>query len=143
MSSGQFEITVNLTNEKVQFTGVSSSNPEQPIKFDFAPPIGDGQGYAGLELLLMSFAGCAAATIVYLLRNMGKEISGFRVDASGVRRNQPPIKIEKIFIEFILKSKDAEAADVEKAIQLAKDSFSPVWQMLKNNVEVTTDYKIY
>jgi putative redox protein len=32
--------------------------------------------------------------------------------------------------------------DIEKAIQLAEDSVCPVWQMVKNNVEVTTEYKI-
>jgi len=48
------EVTVRLTNQKVQFTGVSNANPEQPITFDYKPPIGDGLGYNGLELLLMS-----------------------------------------------------------------------------------------
>jgi len=141
MNNGQIEITVNLTNQKVQFTGVSGSNPERPIKFDFTPPIGDGDGYAGLELLLMSFAGCAATTIVFILRRMGKDISGFTVNAKGIKQNQPP-KLEKIFFEFILNSSDTEAADIEKTINLAEESFSPVWQVLKNSVEVTTEYKI-
>ena len=142
MNSGQFEITVNLTNQKVQFTGVSNFNPERPIKFDFNSPIGDGDGYAGLELLLMSFTGCVATTIVYLLRKMGKDISGFRVNARGVKRDQSPMKIERIFLEFIVNSKDTEMVDIQKSIQLAKESLSPVWQMLKNNVEVTTECKI-
>lgn len=142
MNDGQSEITVILTNHKVQFTGVSRSNPDSPITFDFKPPIGDGQGYTGLELLLMSFAGCSATTIVYLLRKMGKNISGLSVNANGIRRDQPPIKFQKIILEFILNSKDTEDADIQKAIQLAEESVCPVWQMVKNNVEVITEYKI-
>ena len=139
----QFEqVTVNLTNDKVQFTGISSSNPTQPIAFDFKPPVGDGQGYNGLELLLMSFAGCSGTAIVYLLRKMRKDISGMTVNAKGLRRDQPPIKFEKIFIEFILNSKDAKDVDIQKAIQLAEESVCPVWQMIKNNVEVIPEYKI-
>ena len=136
------EVTVNLTNQKVQFTGISKSNLDRPIAFDFKPPIGDGQGYNGLELLLMSFAGCSGTAIAYLLRKMGKSISGLKVNAKGIRRDQPPIKFERVFLEFILNSKDTKDADIQKAIQLAEDSVCPVWQMVKNNVEVSTEYKI-
>ncbi len=141
MNDGQFKVAVSLINQKVQFKGVSMSNSERPIQFDFSPPIGDGDGYAGLELLLMSFAGCVATTIVHLLRKMGKDISGFKVNARGVRTAQPPLKLESIFLEFNISSGDVQDADIEKAILLAKESFSPVWQMLKDNVEVTTEYK--
>ena len=118
MNNDQLEVTVNLINQKVQFTGVSKSNPDCPITFDYKPPIGDGQGYTGLKLLLMSFSGCIATTILYLLRKMGKNISGFKVNAKGTRRDQPPIKFQKIFFEFIINSQDTEEADIQKAIQL-------------------------
>ena len=134
------QVTVHLTNKKVQFTGMSKSNPDRPIAFDYKPPLGDGQGYNGLELLLMSLSGCSATAIVYLLRKMGKDISG--LNAKGVRRDQPPIKFEKIFLKFIVNSKDTTDADILKAIQLAEGSVCPVWQMVKGNVEVKADYKI-
>jgi putative redox protein len=142
MSELKEEVTVQLINQKVQFTGVSNANPEQPITFDYKPPIGDGMGYNGLELLLMSFSGCSATAIVYLLRKMSKTVSGLEVNAKGIRREQPPIKFEKILIEFILSSKDTKDADIQKAIQLAEESVCPVWQMIKKNVEVVTEYKI-
>jgi putative redox protein len=121
---------------------LSKSNPDHPIPFDYKPPIGDGKGYNGLELLLMSFSGCSATAIVFLLRKMGKTVSGLEVNAKGVRREQPPVKFEKIFLEFILNSKDTKDADIRKAIQLAEQSVCPVWQMIKNNVEVVPEYKI-
>ena len=136
------EVTVDLTNQKVQFTGVSKANPDKPIAFDYKPPLGDGQGYNGLELLLMSFAGCSGTAIAFLLRKMGKSISGLKVKANGLRREQPPIKFEKIFLEFHVTSQDAKDTDMQRAIQLAEQSVCPVWQMLKNNVDVTTEYKI-
>jgi putative redox protein len=136
------EVSVNLTNDKVLFTGISKSNPSRPVNFDFRPPIGDGQGYNGLELLLMSLAGCSGTTIVYLLRGTGKSLSDFRVNAKGLRRDQPPIKFEKIFLEFVMSSGEIRDADIKKAIQLAEASLCPVWQMVKNNVEITAEYKI-
>ncbi len=141
--AGQFEeVTVHLTNHKVQFTGMSKANPDHPIAFDYKPPIGDGQGYNGLELLLMSLSGCSATAIAFLLRKMGKNIAGLEVNARGLRRDQPPIKFEKIFLEFIVNSKDIKDADILKAIQLAEGSVCPVWQMVKGNVEVKAGYKI-
>jgi putative redox protein len=136
------EVTVSLTNDKVQFTGVSKSNPDRPIAFDYKAPIGDGQGYNGLELLLMSLAGCSSTAVVYLLRKMGKTVSGMKVNVKGIRRSQPPIKFEKIVLEFILNSKDAKDADIQKAIQLAEESICPVWQMVKNNAEILSEYKL-
>jgi putative redox protein len=142
MSELKEKVTVRLINKKVQFTGVSNANPGQPITFDYKPPLGDGMGFNGLELLLMSFSGCSATAIVYLLRKMGKTVSGFEVNAKGIRREQPPIKFEKIIIEYILNSKDTKDADIQKAIKLAEESVCPVWQMIKNNVEVVPEYKI-
>jgi putative redox protein len=136
------EVTVELTNEKVRFAGVSTSNPDRPIVFDYKPPIGDGQGYNGLELLLISFAGCSGTAIAFLLRKMGKTVSRLKVQAKGLRREQPPIKFEKISLEFIVDSGDAQDKDIQRAIRLAEESVCPVWQMIKNNVEVTTGYKI-
>ena len=70
MSELKEKVTIRLINQKVQFTGVSNANPEQPITFDYKPPIGDGLGYNGLELLLMSLAGCSGTTILYLLSRL-------------------------------------------------------------------------
>jgi putative redox protein len=142
MSELEERVAVRLTSQKVKFTGVSDGNPDQPITFDYKPPIGDGAGYNGLELLLMSLSGCSATAIVYLLRKMGKTVSGLEVNAKGIRREQPPIKFEKIYLEFILNSKDIKDIDIQKAIQLAEQSVCPVWQMIKNNVEVVPEYKI-
>ena len=136
----QLEITVDLTNQKVQFTGVAGSNAA--IAIDYTPPLGDGQGYMPLELLLISLAACSGATVATLLRRMRKNISGLKVKAKGLRREVHPTSFHTIFLEFMLNSEDAAAADIQKAIQLSEESYCPVWAMLKNNVEITYEYKI-
>jgi len=142
MSEQQEEVRVRLTNEKVQFTGVSTGNPDRAIPFDYKPPIGDGQGFNGLELLLMSLSGCSATAVAYLLRRMGKTVSGLEVHARGIKSEKPPIKFEKIMLEFGLSSCDTKESDLQRAIQLAEQSVCPVWQMIKNNVEVVVEHKI-
>ena len=133
-------VSAELINDKVQFQGKARTN--QPIICDYAPPLGDGLGYTGLELFLVSLADCSGSTVVSLLRKMRKDVSGFRVNAQGVRREEHPTYFEKITLEFILDSRDAAEADLQKAIRLSEEKFCPVWAMIKNNVEVATRFKI-
>ncbi len=136
----QLEANVALLNDKVQFIGTSGDNPA--VRFDYTPPIGDGQGYTSLQLLLMSLASCSGTSVVVLLRKMRKTVSGFAVNAKGVRRDQHPTSFREISLEFVLTSADAVEEDLRKAIRMSEESFCPVWAMLKNNVEITTTCKI-
>jgi len=136
----QLEVTVNSTNQKLGYTGVLRSHP--PIPIDYIPPLGDGQGYTPLELVLMSLAACSGGTVAFLLRKMGKNISGVKVNAKGIRREQHPTSFQRIILEFILTSEDTKDSDIQKAIQLSEESVCPVWAMLKNNVDIVPEYKI-
>ena len=90
----------------------------------------------------MSLTVCSASTIVYLLRKMRKAVTGFEVHAKGIRREQHPTSFQRISLEFTLHSPDAEDVDMQNAIQLAENTYCPVWAMLKGNVEVATQYCI-
>lgn len=136
----QLEVTVNSTNQKLGYTGVLRSLP--PITMDYIPPLGDGQGYMPLELVLMSLAACSGGTVAFLLRKMGKNVSGLKVNAKGIRREQHPTSFQRIFLKFILTSEDTKDSDIQKAIQLSEESACPVWAMLKNNVEIVPEYNI-
>ena len=136
----QLEVSVDLTNQKVQFNGVTRSNPA--ITIDCMPPLGDGQGYTPLELLLISLASCSGTTIVTLLRRMRKNVSGLKVKAKGIRREQNPTSFQKIILEYVISSEDVQSSEVEKAIKLTEETYCPVWTMLKNNVEVITEFRI-
>ena len=134
------EVELSLVNQKLHFIGKCGSNA--PIDMDYVPPLGDGLGYTGLELFLLSLAGCSGSTVLALLRRMKKTVSGFEVKAKGVRRDRHPTSFEKITLEFIVKSNNANDADIENAIKLSEETFCPVWAMVKNNVDIDTVFKI-
>ncbi len=133
-------VTVDLVNEKVRFSGSARDLPV--VNADYFPPLGDGQGYTGLELLLLSLAACSATAIVPLLRRMNKTVAAFHVNASGTRRTQHPTSFERIAIEFVLTSPDAVPADLQKVARMAEESICPVWAMLKGNVEIVPSFKV-
>jgi putative redox protein len=136
----QLEAVVELINQKVKFKGIADS--KDPIIIDYIPPVGDGDGYTSLELLLLSFSSCSATSVLSLLRKMKKNIAAFKVKANGIRRETHPLSFEKINLEFIINSSDATETDVHKAIQLSEETYCPVWAMLKNNVEIKTNCQI-
>jgi len=140
MEKGHFGVTLNLTNQKVHFTGVSRDNQDKPVNFDYVPPHGDGDGFKGLELLLMSFSGCVSTGIVFLLRRMGKNILAYKMNAIGIRNDQP-LCLKKICFEIIIESNDITDEDIQAVLKQAGE-ISPVWLTLKNSVEVEAEYKI-
>ena len=130
----QIKVSMELVGEKLKFLGTSEDNPSRPVSVDYAPPLGDGEGFLGLEMLLLSFAGCVSTAIVFLLRRMGKTVKGYRMNAAGTRR-EAPLSLQSIDFEITVASPDI-ADEVEAAILKAQE-ISPVWLAIKGNVDVT------
>lgn len=134
------EIKLELINEKVKFLGVSSTNQDYPITMDYLPPLGDGQGFLGLELLVMSFAGCVSTAVVALLRKTGKTVEGYKMSLKGYKR-ESPLSLEKIEFEITVTSQDITDENILGVLKTA-ETISPVWMAIKNNVDVTYQYQI-
>ena len=133
-------MTVELVNDKVRFSGSTRGLP--PVSADYFPPLGDGQGYTGLELLLLSLAVCSGTAILPLLRRMGKTVAGLKVSAAGKRRDRHPTSFERIDIEFLLASPDAVLADLQKAVAMAEGTICPVWAMLKGSCDIVPALRV-
>jgi len=138
--SKEMAVSLDLLNEKLHFEGNVRGN--DPISIDYISPLGDNLGYTSLELLLLSLASCIGSSILVILRKMNKTIIGMDVIAKGIRREAAPTSFKSIAIVLNLKSKDVTTADLDKAIQLSRESFCPVWSMLKGNVDLEVNYKI-
>jgi putative redox protein len=138
--SEKVEASVRLIDNKVKFSATANDNPE--IILDYVPPIGTGKGYMPLQLFLISFSSCAAATVVALLRKFGKHIDGMKVDVSGTRHEQHPTSFDKILLKFEFISDDLTEEDAQNAIAKSEEKYCPVWTMIKGNVEVDTEIVI-
>ncbi len=140
MSLPPVEIQMELINQKVKFTGISNTNQETPVTIDYLPPLGDGEGFLGLELLVMSFAGCVSTGIVGLLRRMNKTDFAYKMNIIGIKKEQP-LSLEKINFTVIVESKDVSDDELQNVIKKAEE-ISPVWIAIRNNVEVDWQYRI-
>jgi putative redox protein len=141
MNENDLEASVHLINQKAKFA--CRVDGKEPIIVDYIPPLGDGEGYTSLELLLLSLASCFGSTVKFLIHgHLKKPVNGVQVKVSGTRRNEHPTCFESIRLHLELQVSDIEPEALEKTIQFAKDTMCPVWAMLKNNVEISTDYTI-
>jgi putative redox protein len=132
----ELNISLNLINNKVLFEGIARDN--NPVLMDYHAPLGDDNGYTGLELLLVSLCGCSATAIVPVLRKMNMTVNGFSVKAKGVRKETHPTVLTDITLDFILNSPNAELQNFEKAVKLAEDTYCPVWAMIKGSTNIST-----
>jgi len=134
MGLAPVKINLQLVDDKVKFIGQSETNPDRPITFDYVPPLGSGDGYAGIELLTMSFAGCVSTAIVGLLKRQGKKVESYKMEITG-HKSETPLSLESI--EFSATVSAAETTDQELAqiLDLA-EKISPVWMAIKGNVMV-------
>lgn len=138
MADNELFVNLRLVNDKVQFKAASNLRPEKEITLDYVPPLGDGEGFLGLEMLLMSFVGCVSTAVVALLKRMGYLTAGYRMRAEAIR-TENPVALKKINAEFTLDAK-VRQEDADRVIQMASN-ISPVWLVMKGNVEISLMYK--
>jgi putative redox protein len=140
MNANILETNTTLTDEKVRFSGSARNIPA--VTMDYFPPLGEGEGYTGLEMLLLSLSGCSSTAVTVLLRKMNKTVKDLSVHASGTRQETAPYGFTCITLDFTLVSPDATESDLEKAIQIAESSMCPVWALLKGNVKIVVTKKV-
>jgi putative redox protein len=112
------------------------------VALDFAPEGEAIAGFAPMELLLTSLAGCSGQVTVGLLKRMGQEVKDLTVRARGVKKEIHPAVFNSIELEFEFRGGKLDAASVEKAMGLSEDRYCPVWAMVKAAAPVKASYRI-
>lgn len=136
--NGDFNIALSLIDDKVKFQCVSEAHPDQPLILDYIPPLGTGQGIAGLEALTCSFAGCVSTAVVALLRRAGARIVSFKAQVTAFRKEQP-LMLDKIVYTAELTSDNATEEMIKAVLERAGE-MSPVWLCLNPSITVETGY---
>lgn len=73
---------------------------------------------------------------------MNKNVSELNVIASGERRETLPKYFKSIQLRFELASNDVQPDDIESVIKNMEEYACPVWNMVKNNVDISSEYMI-
>ncbi len=134
-------VKLQTIDDKVKLSVTARENPE--IVIDYRPPIGNGNGYMSLELLMAAFGPCVNTTLLTLLRHkMKKTVSGITTELEGTQREQHPVSLSHILLKLKITAKDLTETEVRDTLAMLEEKMCPVWAMIKGNVEVTTEIEI-
>jgi putative redox protein len=121
--------------DKLHFWGKGDYGQAVPV--DYSPPLGDGQGYGGLDLLLMGLVACAGQTAMPLFFKMQQNVTKFTVSGVGKRTTEHPTVFTDIKVEFLIEGSNLSKELIEKAIRLSEEKYCPVWAMLKPSAKIS------
>ena len=127
--------------ENVCFIGESESN--HSVILDGPEELGGRKlGMRPMEMLLIGMGGCTSFDVVTILKKSRQAISDCYAEIQAERAEKIPKVFTKIHIHFVLKGKDLDKDQIERAIKLSAEKYCSASIMLSKSVEITHDFEI-
>ena len=101
-----------------------------------------GSGTTPLEMLLVAVAGCTAYDVQSILAKKRQDVTDYRVEISGTRREEHPKAFIKLHVKHIVTGRDISEKAVADAIELSETKYCSVGATVKPTAEITTSYEI-
>ena len=122
--------------EKFQFEATSSSG--HAILID-----GDNQiASSPMELVLAALCGCTGYDVVSILQKKREQITKYRVEVRGERREDHPRSYKRMEVRHIVTGKGVSPKAVAQAIELSEQKYCSVAATLRPTAEVISSYEI-
>jgi putative redox protein len=126
--------------EGLQFVGHGEVSGTT-IVLDGAPEHGgSSRGARPMEALLISLAGCTGMDVISILRKKRQKVTGFWVNARGMRADEHPRRYVRIELEYVVRGRDVSEAAVARSIELSQTKYCAVTGSL--NAEMVHTYRI-
>lgn len=103
---------------------------------------GSDAGSRPKDLVLFALGGCTASDVVPILKKKRVPVDGFEIRISAKTAETHPQVFTNIHLEYVVRGKGINPADVERAIELSLTKYCSVTAMLKASVEITHSYTI-
>lgn len=95
-----------------------------------------------LELLLVALGGCTGADVISVLRKKRQQVSDYRIEIQGERREEHPRSFRRMEVRHIVTGRAISADAVAKAIELSTNKYCSVAATLRPTAEIVTSYEI-
>lgn len=119
------------------FVGVSASGHAHVLDFGGAKRAG-----SPVEYLLMALGGCTGADVVSILRKMRQDVTAYRVEVEGRRREEHPRAFTRIEVKHVLTGRGLDPNAVTRAIQLSAEKYCSVAATLQPTAEIVSSFEI-
>lgn len=95
-----------------------------------------------LEMLLVSVAACTAADVISILLKKRQDVTAYRAEVTGVRKDDHPRAFTGFHINHIVHGRGVSAKAVEDAIELSDTKYCSVAATVRPTATITTSYEI-
>jgi putative redox protein len=95
-----------------------------------------------MELLLVSVAACTAVDVVSILEKKRQDVTDYKVEITGERREEHPRAFTKMHVHHIVYGRDVSEQAVARAIELSDTKYCSVAATIRPTVEITTSFEI-
>jgi putative redox protein len=120
------------------FIGISPSGHAQAIDAK-----GDRKAAnTPLEMLLTSVGACTAADVISILHKKREQVTDYRVEVTGERREEYPRKFEKIRVHHIVYGRNVSEQSVARAVELSDTKYCSVAATIRPGAEIITTFEI-
>lgn len=127
----------------MQFVGESGTG--HAFVMDAAPGVGGkNTGMRPMELLLIAIGGCTGMDVASILRKKRQNFTGLTMEVRGkwVDSEKTPKYFEGIEVQYIIRGKDIDEKQVQRAIELSEHKYCSVAANLRGTSKITTTFKI-
>ena len=120
------------------FIGITPSGHAQVLETDSAR----ARAATPLELLLVALGGCTAVDVISILKKKREQVTHYRVEVRGTRRDEHPRAFTRIEVRHIVRGRGVSEKALASAIELSETKYCSVAATLRPGVELSTSYEI-
>ncbi len=137
MTNNNYKATVQYAGDEF-FIGTTPSGHAQTIDTK-----GDRKSAPSpLEMLLVSVAACTAVDVVSILQKKRQNITDYKAEITGTRREEHPRSFTKLHIHHIVYGSGISEQAVAQAIELSDTKYCSVAATVRPAAEITTSFEI-
>jgi putative redox protein len=137
MDNGEAKAIIHSAGDGL-FIGISPSGHAQVIETDK-----ERAGAATpMEMLLLALGGCTAVDVVSILKKKREQVTGYRVEVSGTRREEHPRAYTRMEVRHIVTGRNVSERAVAQAVELSETKYCSVAATLRPSVEIVTTFEI-
>ncbi len=136
---------MNDANATVQYAGndffvaITPSGHAQTLDVS-----GERSSAAGpLELLLIALGGCTGADVISVLQKKREQVTDYRIEVHGDRREEHPRSFRRIEVRHILRGRGLSEKAVARAIELSETKYCSVAAALRPTAEIVSTFEIH
>ena len=95
-----------------------------------------------MELLLLALGGCTAVDVVSILQKKRAQVTAYRVELKGARRDEHPRSYEQITVHHVVRGRGLTKKAVSQAVQLSEQKYCSVAATLRPTASIVSSFEI-